>query len=261
MTRRRPAAPSSVETLVLVPEPVQCRRSSGRSGTPAAESSAAVEPLGVTDRGDDVGRRVEPALQDQRAPDAAHRAGRDDPLVHELHRLRAAGPQRVDHGLHVLLVHDDVVHRGALRQHPVGGTRRVVEGHRHAGAGDRRGASGQLEPAGPALRRGHPPVGRPRPGRWRPRPRPRSRSTRSVRSSARRCSARIRSPRSLRVRRAAGHRWPTPALVANSTPAAAKASGVATRQSARTGASFGSSWTARTGSRVRLAGATPCRLR
>ena len=66
----------------------------------------------------------------------------------------------------------------------------------------------------------------------------RSPSTRWVRSSASCCSARIRSPRSLRVPRS----WPplaAPALVAKSTPAAAKATGAATRQSAFTGASWG----------------------
>src|SRR5665647_14381 len=50
----------------------------------------------VTDRLDDVGRRVDPPLQDQRVADAAHGTGRDDALVLQHHRLGTPGPQRVD---------------------------------------------------------------------------------------------------------------------------------------------------------------------
>src|SRR5450756_922764 len=62
----------------------------------------------VTDRLDDVGRRIDPTLQDQRVAHTPHGTGRDDALVLQHHRLCTPGPQRVDHALDVLLVHDDV---------------------------------------------------------------------------------------------------------------------------------------------------------
>src|SRR5450631_2584923 len=64
---------------------------------------------GTTDGLDDVGRGVDPAVQDQRVAHATHGTGGDDPLVHQHHRLGTPRPQGVDHTLDVLLVDDDVV--------------------------------------------------------------------------------------------------------------------------------------------------------
>ena len=53
----------------------------------------------------------------------------EHPLVHDHHRLGAAGPERVDHGLDVLLVHDQVVRIDAGRVVAVGIPRRVGQRH------------------------------------------------------------------------------------------------------------------------------------
>ena len=158
--------------------------------------------------------------------------------------LGAAGPQRVDDALDVLLVHDEVVGAGALGQDPVGGAGRVVERHRHARPGDRGRAGGELEAARPALRGGDPPVGRAGVLRWPGPPRRAAARPARVSVSACCCSARIRSPRSPRV---------PPELSAaggagagdEQHPGAANASGVASRQSARTGRP--PRWVGRTG--------------
>ena len=67
-----------------------------------------LELVRVTNGRDREGRRVDAALEDERVADAAHRARRDDPLVHDLHGLGPTAPQGVEHALHVLLVDDDV---------------------------------------------------------------------------------------------------------------------------------------------------------
>ena len=55
-----------------------------------------------------------------------HRAGRDDPLVHQHHRLGSTRPEGVDDRLDILLVHDDVVDTDPLGQ-LVAGDLGVVE--------------------------------------------------------------------------------------------------------------------------------------
>src|SRR6478735_1660736 len=75
-----------------------------------------LEGGGVADRLDDVGRRVDPALEEQGVADALDGGGGDDALVLDHHRLGAAGPKRVDDALDVLLVDDDVVRSVGLGQ-------------------------------------------------------------------------------------------------------------------------------------------------
>src|SRR6266545_2828476 len=87
------------------------------------------EPVGVADRRDHERGRVHPAVQQQRVPHAAYRAGGDDPYPHDRHRLAATGPQRVDDGLDVLLVDHDILGPGAGRQAAVGTPWGVVEPH------------------------------------------------------------------------------------------------------------------------------------
>ena len=229
-TRRRRAGvrPSPLD-LVAEPERVDVVAEGLHAG---GGVQGIAEALRVTDRGDPERRRVDPALQDQGVADAADRTGGDHPLVHDLHRLGAAGPQRVDHRLHVLLVHDQVVGRGVLGQDPVRGPWRVGQRHLQAGPG-RRARSRRPARATPTAAARRRPAGRSRPrGRSPASISARSRSTRCDVSSARRCSARIRSGRSLRAppRRSAPR--DAPALVANRMPAVAKASGAATRHSA-----------------------------
>ena len=60
--------------------------------------------------------------------------------------FRAAGPQGVDDGLDVLLVHDEQVVVDVVRHVLV--ARRVVEGHDQAGAGERGEPGRAVEPAG-----------------------------------------------------------------------------------------------------------------
>jgi len=104
------------------------------------------QPLRVADRGDAKRRRVDDAVQQQRVADAAHRGQPDDPLVHDRHGVRPARPQRVHHGLHVLLVDDQVVRAG---RGDAGGergvstvARRVVEHDGDGGTADCRQAGG-----------------------------------------------------------------------------------------------------------------------
>ena len=89
---------------------------------------------GIADRGDDERRREDPAVQQQGVADTAYRARRNDPDAHDRHRLGAAGPERVDDGLHVLLVHD----RSSSAVHPSAdgrrsAARRVVQRHGEPG--------------------------------------------------------------------------------------------------------------------------------
>ena len=179
------------------------RRSSGRARTPrrlvrAPGAAARGSPIG----GDHERRGVDPALQDQGVADAPHRAGRDHPLVHDLHRLGATGPQRVDHA--------PGRPAGARRGRP-GWCPRAAPGRPSAGASasvtvsagpaHRRGPGRQLEPAerccSAPIRRSSAagPVGRL--GDVVAQPLDPARPARRRRC----CSARISSPRSLRVPR------------------------------------------------------------
>ena len=89
---------------------------------------------GIADRGDRVRRAVGTAVEQQRVADAARRRGGDDPLVLHLDRFGAGTPQRVEHGLDVLLVHHQVVGGGVAREAAVGVALRVVERHDQARA-------------------------------------------------------------------------------------------------------------------------------
>src|SRR5674476_816543 len=101
----------------------------------------------VANRLDDIGRRVDPPLQDQRVADAAHGAGRDDALVLQHHRLGTPCPQRVDHGLDVLLVHDDVI-GGVPRGQACGRALGVVQTDRKGWTGHALGADARRQPGG-----------------------------------------------------------------------------------------------------------------
>ena len=84
--------------------------------------------VGVGDRGDDERRRVGAPLQQQGVAHAAHRAGGDQPLVHDRHAVGGGSPHGVDDRLDVGLVDDQVVGAGVDRQGAVGAGRGVVEG-------------------------------------------------------------------------------------------------------------------------------------
>jgi len=75
-----------------------------------------LERVLVADRRDDVGRRVDPALEDEGVADAPDRGRGDDPLVLDHHGLGPTRPHRVDDRLHVLLVDHDVVGTVGLGQ-------------------------------------------------------------------------------------------------------------------------------------------------
>ena len=103
-----------------------------------------LQTVGVADRLDDVRLGVGDAVELHRAAGALDAGGGDDPLAGDRDRLGATGPQRVDDGLDVLLVHDEGVGvvarvalldlRGRVTQHDlhagaavVGGAGRVGE--------------------------------------------------------------------------------------------------------------------------------------
>ena len=101
------------------------------------------EVTDVTDRLDDVGLRVGHALDHDRVALALDAGGAHHALALEDHRLGAALPHRVDHGLDVLLVHDQqVLVAGGRVDHLVG---RVGEGDHHAGTRARGEAGRALE--------------------------------------------------------------------------------------------------------------------
>jgi len=79
--------------------------------------------------------------------------GRDDALVLHLDRLGAGAPQRVEDGLDVLLVHDEVIRRCIAGKAAVGVALRVVErdGQTRPVHGLQPGVAGQL--GGPPLHR------------------------------------------------------------------------------------------------------------
>jgi hypothetical protein len=89
----------------------------------------------VTDGGDDVGLGVRDPVQLHRVALALDAGGGDDPLALDRDGGGAALPHRVDHGLDVLLVHDQEVQvaTGGV-DHLLG---RVTEGDRDAGAAAR----------------------------------------------------------------------------------------------------------------------------
>ncbi|CAG7651727.1 hypothetical protein SBRY_50687 [Actinacidiphila bryophytorum] len=117
----------------------------------------------VTHCGDPVGRRVDAALEDQGVADAADGAGGDQPLVHHPDALGAALPERVDHGLQVLLVDDQVVGLRVGDAGDEGGRvgRCVVEGDLDRGSGERVGARVPGQGVGPGLLRGTQPAALP----------------------------------------------------------------------------------------------------
>jgi beta-lactam-binding protein with PASTA domain len=89
----------------------------------------------VPDRRDPVRRGVGHAVEDHGVAHALDAGRGDHALTLQGHRLGSAGPERVDHRLDVLLVHDragDVVAGGVTRL-----LGRVLENHREAGSLDR----------------------------------------------------------------------------------------------------------------------------
>ena len=77
--------------------------------------SACCIAAGITDRRDHERWRVDPSVQEQRVADAAYRAGGEHPDVHDRHCLGPAGPERVDDGLHIALVNDQIVGSDPVR--------------------------------------------------------------------------------------------------------------------------------------------------
>src|SRR4051812_576547 len=109
------------------------------------------QAVGHTGGGDPERRRVDDSLQDERIAYTPDGACGDQPLVHYLHAGCASGPQRVDHGLHVLLVDDEIVGAGVTGDPPVAW--RVVQGDAY-GPAAHRGEPGQCGQAVGVLLRG-----------------------------------------------------------------------------------------------------------
>ncbi len=94
----------------------------------------------IADCGDRVGGTVGASVEQQGVADAAGRRGGDQPLVLHLDRFSAGAPHRVEDGLDVLLVHDQVVGGGVAREAPIGVALRVGQRHRQARPVHRDGA-------------------------------------------------------------------------------------------------------------------------
>ena len=116
------------------------------------------QSINVADGRHHVRRRVDDPVQQQGVSHAAHRTRGDHPLPLQGHRLGPPRPQRVDHGLHVLLVDDQVVgrHRAFLR---AGQRRRVIERDGDRRTGHRRHARVVRDRIGGVARSRHAAVG------------------------------------------------------------------------------------------------------